>query len=114
MLEDSLARHLGPDAAAFVAAVFSLHDTAEIGDLVSSAGFEEVEVWSSTTTLRLPSPEDFLWQYVHSTPLAGAAAQLDDQGRSELQSEVVAGWQPFVEDGSLSLELGTTIGTARK
>jgi ubiquinone/menaquinone biosynthesis C-methylase UbiE len=114
VLEDALARHLGPDAAAFVVAVFSLHDPAEIGDLVSSAGFEKVEVWSSTTTLRLPRPEDFLWQYVHSTPLGGAAAQLDDQRRTELQSEVVAGWQPLVEDGTLSLELGTTLATARK
>jgi ubiquinone/menaquinone biosynthesis C-methylase UbiE len=114
VLEDALARHLGPDAAAFVGAVFSLHDPAEVGDLVSSAGFQNVKASSSATTLRLPGPEDFLWQYVHSTPLAGAAARLDDQRRAGLQSEVVAGWQPFIEDDSLVLELGTTVATARR
>jgi ubiquinone/menaquinone biosynthesis C-methylase UbiE len=114
VFEEALARHLGPDAAGFVRTVFSLHDATEIGDLVSSAGFENVEARSSAKTLRLPAPEDFLWQYVHSTPLAGAATQLDEERRTALEREVVAGWQPFIEDGSLVLQVGITVATARK
>jgi SAM-dependent methyltransferase len=112
LLEEALARRLGSDEAGFVRAVFSLHDPGEIGDLVRDAGFEAVSARSSVKTLRLPPAEDFLWQYVHSTPLAGAAARLDDERRIALEREVVAGWQPFTEDGGLILALGVTLATA--
>ena len=62
----------------------------------------------------LPPPADFLWQYVHSTPLAGPAADLEDEPRSVLEREVVAGWHPFIEDGALVLQQPVTLATARK
>jgi ubiquinone/menaquinone biosynthesis C-methylase UbiE len=114
ILEEALARHLGPETAAFVRAVFSLHDEAEVRDLISSAGFEGVKARSAVKALRLPAAKDFLWQYVHSTPLAVAASQLDDAGRTALEDEVVAEWQPFAENGSVILDLGVTVATARK
>jgi hypothetical protein len=30
-------------------------------------------------SLTLPEPREFLWQYVHSTPLAAAVAQIDEE-----------------------------------
>jgi ubiquinone/menaquinone biosynthesis C-methylase UbiE len=114
VLEDALASHLGPDAAGFVRAVFSLHDAGELRDLVSGVGFAEVEARSGTKTLRLPPPDKFLWQYVHSTPLAAAAAELDEPGRAELERDVVGRWQPFVDGGGLVLELGVTVAQARR
>ena len=114
VLEAALARHLGPDAAAFVQAVFSLHDPIELRDLLTAAGFAPVEAWPTTKRLFLPPPADFLWQYVHSTPLAGPAADLEDEPRSVLEREVVAGWQPFIEDGALVLQQPVTLATARK
>jgi hypothetical protein len=39
----------------------------------------------------LPGPRDFLWQYVYSTPLAGALQQIDDERRAALERDVVAG-----------------------
>ena len=65
-------------------------------------------------TLRLPPPREFLWQYVHSTPLAAAAARLDEPGRRRLERDVVAGWQPYVENGGLVLEIAITVATAQK
>src|SRR5690606_3682483 len=79
IMGEALARHVGPEAAGFVHHVFSLHDTAEVRDLVSEAGFDDVSVESDTRWLHLPAPEEFLWQYVASTPLAGAVAQVDDE-----------------------------------
>jgi ubiquinone/menaquinone biosynthesis C-methylase UbiE len=114
VLEAALARHLGPEVAAFVAAVFSLYDPAEVRDLLNGAGFDEVEARRTQKTLPLPPPEDFLWQYVHSTPLAGAVAELDDDQRTALQREVVVGWQPFIDDGTLVLQQPITLATARK
>jgi SAM-dependent methyltransferase len=114
ILEEALARHLGLETGAFVRAVFSLHDEAEVRDLISSGGFEGVEARSAVKTLRLPAAEDFLWQYVHSTPLAAAASRLDDAGRRALEDEVVAEWQPFAQNGSMILHMGVTVATATK
>ena len=114
IMGEALARHIGAEAAGFVNHVFSLHDTAEIQNLVSGAGFHDVSVQSDTKPLRLPAPEEFLWQYVHSTPLAGAVAQVDDERRGSLERDVVAKWQEFVKDRALVLQVRIVVATARK
>lgn len=75
IMGEALARHIGAEAAGFVHHVFSLHDTAELENLTSTAGFRDVSTQSDVKQLRLPAPKEFLWQYVHSTPLAAAVAQ---------------------------------------
>ena len=112
--DEAFARHIGPEAAGFVRLVFSLHDPDELQNLISGAGFHDVAVWRDTKTLRLPGPEEFLWQYVQSTPLAAAVAQADDETRAALERNVVAKWQEFVEDGALMLSPGIVVATARK
>lgn len=59
-----------PDEAfdTFVDLVFSLHDTGDLQHLINDAGFREAAIHSDTKTLRLPTPEEFLWQCVQSTP----------------------------------------------
>jgi ubiquinone/menaquinone biosynthesis C-methylase UbiE len=113
VLEEALARHLGAEAAGFMRAVFSLHEPDEIRDLLSRAGFHEVEARPTVNTLRLPAPDSFLWQYVHSTPLAAAAAQLDEEHVALLQRDVLAGWKPYIDTGFV-LALGVTLATAHK
>src|SRR5215207_9523267 len=114
ILAEALARHINPEVGAFVDLVFSLHDTGELQHLISGAGFREVASQSDTRTLRLPTPEEFLWQYVHSTPLTNAVAQVDDATRAALERDVVAKWQEFAEDGTLKLQLNIVVATARK
>jgi ubiquinone/menaquinone biosynthesis C-methylase UbiE len=113
VLEQALGRHIGPEAAGFVATVFSLHEPEELRELMESAGFTDVEARSEHRVLTLPAAEDFLWQYVFSTPLAEPAGKLDEERRADLQQEVVTGWAPFAEDGGLVLELDITSATAR-
>lgn len=114
LMGEALARHIGAEAAGFVTHVFSLHDTTEIQNLVSGAGFHDVSVQSDTKPLRLPAPEEFLWQYVQSTPLAGAVAQVDDERRGSLERDVVAKWQEFEKDHALMLQVRIVVATARK
>ena len=114
IMGEALERHIGAEAAGFVNHVFSLHDAAEIQNLVSGAGFHDVSVQSDTKPLRVPAPEEFLWQYVHSTPLAGAVAQVDDDRRGLLERDVVAKWQEFVKDRALVLQVRIVVATARK
>ena len=64
--------------------------------------------------LLLPPTEDFLWQYVYSTPLAAAAVELSDEQRAAIEREVLAGCEPFIEDGALVLRNPLTIAVAQK
>ena len=114
ILAVALGRHIGAEAAGFVNQVFSVHDAPEIQNLVGGAGFHDVFVQSDTKLLRLPAPEEFLWQYVHSTPLAGAVAQVDEERRRALERDVVAQWQEFVKDHALMLEVRIVVATGRK
>ena len=114
IMGEALARHVGAEAAGFVNHVFSLHDTAEIQDLVTGAGFHDVSVESDTVSLRLPAPAEFLWQYVESTPLAGAVAAVGAERRGSLERDVVAAWEELVEDGALVLRVRVVVAAAWK
>jgi ubiquinone/menaquinone biosynthesis C-methylase UbiE len=114
VMTDALARHIGPNAASFADLVFSLHDVDEMRELMLSAGFTDVDVRARPKTLRLPAPADFLWQYVFSTPVAEAAASAGEHTRETLEREVCDGWQEFVADGTMSLEVSMTVAAASK
>ena len=51
---------------------------------------------------------------MHSTPLAGAVAQVDDDRRGSLERDVVAKWQEFVKDRALVLQVRIVAATAGK
>jgi ubiquinone/menaquinone biosynthesis C-methylase UbiE len=114
IMDEALARHIGPEAAGFVRAVFSLHDPGEIRSLFAAAGFHDVEVQPRTKTLRFPSPTEFLWQYVQSTPLVAMVAQVDDERRTALERDVVDGLQGFVDDDRVTIPQRVVVVTARK
>jgi SAM-dependent methyltransferase len=103
-----------PDVAAFVRVVFSLHEPDELRGLVADAGFRRSDARGHSKTLRLPSPEEFLWQYVSSTPLATAVAVLDGHARAAVTQDVVASWQPFTQQGRLILELDFSVPSGEK
>ena len=114
IMTDALARHLSPKAASFADLVFSMHDASELAELMRGAGFREVDVESKPKTLRLPAPVDFLWQYIHSTPLAEVAAHADNTKRDALERDVCGRWQEFTVNGSMLLQVGMTTATAMK
>jgi SAM-dependent methyltransferase len=106
---EGLARHLGPPAAGFIHAVFALHDPREVGDLVASAGFTNVQVDVARKTLRLPAPADFVSQYIQSTPLSAAVPA---EKRPALERDIVALWAPFTKGDSMILDLSLTTARA--
>jgi ubiquinone/menaquinone biosynthesis C-methylase UbiE len=105
----ALTNHIGPGASMFVHAVFSLHDAEEARTLMETAEFDRVEVRTTSVPLRVAPPADFFWQYVHSTPLAAAAAELDERTRAALEAEVVARCAPFVDGDASVMETGLLI-----
>jgi ubiquinone/menaquinone biosynthesis C-methylase UbiE len=114
VMAQELARHISPESASFMRVVFSLHDADTLRSLATEAGFSDVTVQSTTKTLRVPPPEEFLWQYVHSTPLAAAVAQVDDECRVALERDVTTRCQEFVENGALTFRVNMTTVTATK
>ena len=114
VLEQALARHVKQEVGAFVRAVFSLHDAQQLESLTSDAGFRDVKVRSSVLSVALPDPADFLWQYIHGTPLTASVTKIDDAARAALERDVVAGWQSFLKDGTLTADLNIVLTTARK
>jgi ubiquinone/menaquinone biosynthesis C-methylase UbiE len=114
IMDEALERHIGPEAAGFVRMVFPLDDPKEVEHLLKEAGFREIDVHAERKRPHLPAAEDFLWQYVLGTPLAGPVGQTDDSTRAALEEEVVAQWRAFESDGGMTYEQPMVVATARK
>jgi SAM-dependent methyltransferase len=114
VLEHSIGRHTGVAPASFVHQVFSLNDSTELEASLRAAGFRDVIVRREEKSLRLPPAAEFLWQYVHSTPLAATVGNLDEERRSALERDVVAGWKPWSTDGGLRYVQPILTAAARK
>jgi ubiquinone/menaquinone biosynthesis C-methylase UbiE len=114
VLEQAVTRHAGPEIGVFVRQVFSLNDGGELESLFRSAGFDEVHVRLDIRRPRLPAARDFLWQYVHSTPLSGAIGQLNDEVRAALERDVVAGWGRWEAEGGLTYGQPVLTASARR
>ena len=113
-LASALGRCVGPPAAGFVRQVFSLHDLAEVEGIIRGAGFEQVEVQAEEYDLQLPPPQQFLWQYVHSTPLSVSVSQMDEPARAEFEREVLDAWASSGGDGGLGLRLRMVVASATR
>lgn len=112
-LADAMAHHVAPDAARFVQAVFALHDVDEIEALMKNAGFADIDVHASTPELTLPPGREFLWQYVNSTPLAGAVANASDEARAAMQDEVLDAWAGHETDHAMTCRQRIVMATGR-
>ena len=114
ILANAMGRHIAPQAAGFVRAVFALNEEGELEALLKDAGFRQVTVDAATRELSLPAPKDFLWQYVGSTPLAPVVTAADGEARSALEREVVAGWQAFGSGDGMRYRQRVVVATARR
>ena len=112
-LADAVGRHIHPEAARFVLAVFSLHDPAEVEHLLQDAGFHDVSVHAEVKTLVLPQARDFLWQYLGSTPLSEHVAKAGDPAKGALERDVVSAWRDFEDGDGLRLEQRMLTAAAR-
>ena len=110
---DGLARRIGPEAAGFGRMVFSLHDAEELRELFLEAGFNVVDVSSVTARLEVPGPQDFLWQYITSTPMVEMVRNADQESRDALERDITDQWHRFRTNGGMSLEVRMTTAFGR-
>jgi SAM-dependent methyltransferase len=113
ILAEGLARHINPDLAGFVHAVFSMDDPRVHEGLLRDAGLDDVEANVVTTTLHLPPPREFMWQYINFTPLGTFVSQSPETAQAALEDDVVGQWQAFLEESDGEVDQPMVIATAR-
>ena len=113
-MTDAMKKHISEQAAGFVSHVFSLYDPARIKELTARAGFRDICVETYNKKLHLPRAEEFLWQYVFSTPLASSVSLADEASHIALEKDVVKQWRHFSQNGSVTYEQPMVTVTARK
>lgn len=111
-LHEVLAEHLGTDVAEFVRTVFSAHEPGRLRSMMAVAGLDDVDVESRQVSVRLPSPAEFFWQYLLSTPLAMSVSGLDDAERAALERDILNRWQPLADATGMDCLIGLTLATA--
>jgi ubiquinone/menaquinone biosynthesis C-methylase UbiE len=113
ILAEALARHVNPDLAGFVHAIFSMSDPTAHEQLLHEAGFGGVEANVAVTTIRLPPSREFLWQYINLTPLGAVVSQAPEKAQAALEADVVGHWQEFLERGAGAVDQLMVIATGR-
>lgn len=114
ILAQALARHVSPEVAGFMRHTFSLHEHRELHDLAQGAGLRSVSVESRPQSVLLPPPSEFLWQYVHSTPLAGPVGEIGADARAAFEQDVTTAWHSFLDGDALRFDGTAVLTTARK
>ena len=103
LLEQAIAEHLDPGLGMFVRAVFSMPDPTAVAGLLGEAGFRDVDAKEEVAELDLPDPASFLWQYINLSPMGPIVEPAPPAAKEALEAQVVATWEPFVEDGRTPL-----------
>ncbi len=114
LMEQAIIEHINPELGGFVRAVFSMHDPDALAALLREAGLEGVSATTSTAALQLPSPAEFLWQYINLTPMGPFVAQAPESAQSAMEQQVVETWQPYVTNGTTLVDQPMVIATGRK
>ena len=115
-LAESLNRNLGPAPAAFVQMIGAMGDEAELRRLVDDSGFRDVRLQRLTENIEFPSPEDFVRQYLVSTPLAAnpVVSGADETVRARVESDVRAQLTSYKSGDRWSMRAENYLVTARK
>ena len=100
-MADAMKKHISIRAAGFVSHVFSPYGPEEIKELAIQVEFHDIMVNTNDKELHLPKAEEFLWQYIFSTPLAAVISKADDTSHAALEKDVFKRWQNFSDNGSV-------------
>lgn len=108
IMAEGLGTHIHPECAGFPEMVFSLHEPEELRQLLEGAGFHEIDVSAEIKRLALPEAKDFLWQYVHCTPLANPVAAATEEQRDAAERFICDRWNELMSNGSLVVDVNMT------
>ena len=113
-LADAFADCFGAEAGGFVKHVFSWHDETKMKQLLIKAQFDRISITKYAKTFNFPPSEDFLWQYIKSTPLGAFLEGVADGKLAELEGHALSKWRNFERDGHLTDQLPIMVSSAYK
>lgn len=113
-LADALERHAGPEAGAMMRSPFPEGDAADLRELVSGAGFDDVRVRIVVTTARYPSPAELVRREAASSPLAGLIGALDEDAREALIGDFAGAIRPYTDDEGVTFPGETYVALGRR
>jgi ubiquinone/menaquinone biosynthesis C-methylase UbiE len=114
VLAAALARHVSPEAAGIMRAPFGLAEAEELRLLIAAAGFGDVTIRSVPGTVRFPSVERFVQDYVAGSPLAAHVAKVSDEARVALIRKVGDELKSYVAGGTLAFPIQAHLASAKK
>jgi len=86
-------------------APFGLAEAEELRRLIAAAGFGNITIRSVLGTVRFPSVERFVQDYVAGSPLAAHVAKVSDEARAALIREVGDTLKSYVAGGTLTFPI---------
>lgn len=113
-LAAALARHVGTEAAGIMRAPFGLGDADAFRALVAAAGFRDITIRPVAGTVRFPSAARFVQDYVAGSPLAGHIAEVSDDVRAALVSEVGDALTSYLTGSVLTFPIEAHLASAKK
>jgi SAM-dependent methyltransferase len=114
VLAEALARRVSTEAAGIMRAPFGLAEAEELRRLIAAVGFGDITIRSVPGTVRFPSVERFVQDYVAGSPLAAHVAKVSDEARAALIREVGDTLKPYVAGGSLTFPIEAHLASAKK
>jgi len=112
-LATSLERHIGQLPAAIMRAPFALSDSDELASLVRAAGFRDVAILQKVGTVRFPSVEKLVTNYVAGSPLAGPLSQADEATRGLLVADIANALGGYTNDGGVAFPIAAHLLSAQ-
>jgi len=89
VLAQALTSHVSREAGALLkSGPFGLSTTEELRKLIAGAGFRDISIRTAAKVLRYPSSDEFVLRYAAGSALAGAVANVGDDARTALLTEV--------------------------
>jgi len=113
-LAEALARRVSAEAAGIMRAPFGLAEAEELRRLIAAAGFGDITIRSVPGTVRFPSVERFVQDYVAGSPLAAHVAKVSDEARAALIREVGDTLKSYVAAGTLTFPIEAHLASAKK
>jgi SAM-dependent methyltransferase len=114
VMEQALIDHISADLGGFVRAVFSMHDSEGVASLLRDAGLVDVTTATSTATLNVGTPAEFLWEYINLTPMGPVVAQAPATAQETMERHVIESWRPFIAEDAMSISQPMVVASGRK
>lgn len=114
VLADTLAAHVGDDAAQMMRSPFPEWDDSDLRALIQDAGFQDVTITNHISSVRYPSTEEFLRREAASSPLAGPLGSVSSDVRTALLADLGEALEPYTDDHGVVFPIETYVAVARR